>query len=746
MSIKISPLNLTKSSNKTSTEIFIAQPDSLKETLAGKLFVVVEIEEKSADSIKVINYIIDSITNNYYNNEKIFLREKVPSLKVEHIFESSLAKVNEKFTQWYKEENITIPLNKINITLGLIYKNEIHAANHGSNKGLLAYPDANDGAERENYKIADIFSGKKINSKNSKKIFHDVISGYINQGTGLLICNEVLPEYIFNKELTRTLSTLPASGATEHIKNKLKELNTFVSFIGIVIKNSKQERNTQTHSIRSNPAILDNISNDSIINLNQTEDSTEELLTPPGVLFPKKWLKIFKKNDENKQREMNLDIKERIWMKKKRPFLDLFKLLGKLTMKLFSAILRIFSLLSALIIKGLKKIQKIGISKALAKAFTKLKNAFMALGLKNKILIIIAVISLVLFSYNISKKKIEIENEAEQKNYTEISSLIEQKQNKADASLLYSDEDGAKKLYEEIKELLNELPEETEEQIKQHQEFEEKYTAFLEKIRNVIRVDEPERISDLKNLLSGSDPLNMELIGNKLYLGDTSQKSLYNIDLDDDLATVITDTRDRIESLGICAVNENMIYYFNNDLITQFNADNDEFLNLSINPGDANVSSAAIFRNRLYLSDVKNGQILRFNLNGSSYSAPYAWINNNTDLSGAVSMAIDGDIYLLFENGELLKYYRGDLSTFKLEAIDPPLENGNKLRADQEGDNIYILDKNENRIVVFDKQGQFIYQLKYPGLSDLKDFVVDIENKLVYLLNGTQVYKSKLKE
>jgi nucleoside diphosphate kinase len=98
MYYKIAQLMLTPGKKaSTVSDIFIAQPDVIKESLAGKLFILFEIESKKVDSLKVINFLIDNINYHYYQSEKIILREKITSLKVEHIFEDALAKTNKNF-------------------------------------------------------------------------------------------------------------------------------------------------------------------------------------------------------------------------------------------------------------------------------------------------------------------------------------------------------------------------------------------------------------------------------------------------------------------------------------------------------------------------------------------------------------------------------------------------------------------------------------------------------------------------
>jgi len=71
---KIAPLILN-SGKKTggAGQIFIAQPDALKEDLAGKLFILFEAKGKSADLSQIADFLIANLNYYYYENEKISL-------------------------------------------------------------------------------------------------------------------------------------------------------------------------------------------------------------------------------------------------------------------------------------------------------------------------------------------------------------------------------------------------------------------------------------------------------------------------------------------------------------------------------------------------------------------------------------------------------------------------------------------------------------------------------------------------
>jgi len=89
MHYKIASFILNASKHQTgSREVYIAQPDSNLENLAGRVFLLAEIGGKKTEAKKAIDFIIDNINHYYYQDEKIFLQDKIEGLSLDNIFET----------------------------------------------------------------------------------------------------------------------------------------------------------------------------------------------------------------------------------------------------------------------------------------------------------------------------------------------------------------------------------------------------------------------------------------------------------------------------------------------------------------------------------------------------------------------------------------------------------------------------------------------------------------------------------
>ena len=105
---KIAPIILNAGKNTSYSDVFIAQPDSLKENLAGKTFVLAEINSKKNEGRLIFDFLVESLENYYYNDEKILLKDKIEGLKLENIFEAAIAKINKDLNEFLINEKIKI--------------------------------------------------------------------------------------------------------------------------------------------------------------------------------------------------------------------------------------------------------------------------------------------------------------------------------------------------------------------------------------------------------------------------------------------------------------------------------------------------------------------------------------------------------------------------------------------------------------------------------------------------------------
>ena len=155
-----------------------------------------------------------------------------------------------------------------------------------------------------------------------------------------------------------------------------------------------------------------------------------------------------------------------------------------------------------------------------------------------------------------------------------------------------------------------------------------------------------------------------------------------------------------------------------------------------------------VFKKNLYLLDPASNQIWKYTRGSDSYSKRKTYISGETtELSDAISIAIDGSIYALRESGEILKFHAGDKQEFNIKGVIPNLfSNTTKIYTQTEQRNLYVLDSVNNRIVIIEKgqedqNPQYKEQYIIEDIESVQDIYVDQAEQKMYLLDKQKIYE-----
>lgn len=149
----------------------------------------------------------------------------------------------------------------------------------------------------------------------------------------------------------------------------------------------------------------------------------------------------------------------------------------------------------------------------------------------------------------------------------------------------------------------------------------------------------------------------------------------------------------------------------------------------------------------LYLLDKKNNQIWKFIATDTGFSNINNYLNSDTtpDFGKIVSFAIDGSIWILRSDGEVLKFTQGRIDNFTVSGLDIAFKNPSKIYTDDGLKNLYILDKGNKRVVVIEKNGKYYSQYQGDFIGNVQDIVVSEELKKIFLLESSKIYSIDLK-
>ena len=153
--------------------------------------------------------------------------------------------------------------------------------------------------------------------------------------------------------------------------------------------------------------------------------------------------------------------------------------------------------------------------------------------------------------------------------------------------------------------------------------------------------------------------------------------------------------------------------------------------------------ASEIYQNKLYVVAPEN-KIFKYSSSITGFTQETSWLKEGSavSLDDATDLAIDSTLWVLKQNGEILKFFKGAREPFSF-TISPPLTKPVKLFTDLDLKYLYILDAGTNRIVILEKDGELLTQLTAEEFSHVKDFAVDEGEKKIYVLDQGAVFMIK---
>ncbi len=178
---------------------------------------------------------------------------------------------------------------------------------------------------------------------------------------------------------------------------------------------------------------------------------------------------------------------------------------------------------------------------------------------------------------------------------------------------------------------------------------------------------------------------------------------------------------------------EAIVYTLTNDGISK----NDSPTTLVKKDWDKSRGFAA-YGGNFYLLDGKT--VLKFTPATSGYGRN-TYVQGDVVLANAVSIAVDGSVFVLSADGSILKFTKGIADPFSITGLQKPLVNPKQLFTNTNTDNLYIVDQGNNRIVVLQKNGTFVTSYTADILKNAVQIDVHEKEKKIYVLSGDKVWE-----
>ncbi len=747
MSYKVAPLTVNPKQKSTLTsKAFVSQPSAEEELLVGRLFVLMEIDQSRADDFALADFIVKEIYKHYYENEQFFLRDKIANLKIDYIFEAALTKLNHGIAEFLETQKMALRPGSLNIVIGVLHKNRLLFAHTGANKAMLLYrpkPKAN--GVILDYNLLDISEKTQDPTQElatQQKLFANVVNGQIPSQGYFLFANEAVLEYLSKKQLLDIISTLPPTSAAEQIKLLLEQTDAFVPFFALIVKNTSGEEYAIPQGQPSEVAAAPLGGQGSVERLNLTQEKTEQLLSPSGLLTIKKWFNriqpqtaTIKSFAQGTARQLNLatsrlNSRRSSWNLGQKS-IDVLRVIASVGA---DAIRAAFSWITNAEARRSSMEKARAAFRRLLLAARAVPERFSRLTLRNKILLSVIVLCIIGFAGNLIYGGITAQRKAAAARLSEVQSSFEQKEHQLEASLLYGNTEGARTLVEEMGALLNGLPNKTESDKAALADLTTRYQTRLDSLFAVTRLKNPAAFAVLP---AAADSL--ALAGGALYAPRGESKNVYAIDANGQVATL---TYDGFSGSAIRASQDDgTAYFWDGTALVRYSAA-DAFKKAVIEDFPAGTSDAVVYNTRLYAVSLSDKSVYRFNQDKKtfSFSNRQAWNKDAITLPAVSSLSIDGRIYLTGDK-QIKKMAGGYAENLTLDPTTPALEEPTAAVASPDLNYLYVLEPSKKRLLIYTDDGKYLAQYTSDAFDNLHGLALDEANKKMYLLSGQNVYR-----
>jgi len=374
---------------------------------------------------------------------------------------------------------------------------------------------------------------------------------------------------------------------------------------------------------------------------------------------------------------------------------------------------------------------------------------------KSKFLLIIFVVIAAMLAWNVISTDYQKRENDKFEKYSNILSQAENKINEVESIVIYGDFEMARELLADAKNSALEVKSE-------YNKLDDKADTLLRKIQvQFDRVDLVNRISDPKVAVDLSKTKGLKnaggiiKIGKEYYIFDLSNNSLYQADFENNKADCIQtesgDNAGRFKLSTAMAKTGEIIFLTDSNKIAVFNINKEELNNRNIKFSSAapNVKSIASYSSYLYLLEPDSNQIYKHTRLANGFGEGKIWIKDpETNIKDAVSLAIDGSIYVLKSDGSVDKYLRGskiksdDNSDFSIDKLGDPISNPTEIYTRSDLNYFYIIEPQKNRIVLFNKiSGKLVRQYTSESFNNLKNIAIDDKEEKMYVLNEDKVFE-----
>ncbi|MBI2588533.1 hypothetical protein HYW31_02355 [Candidatus Berkelbacteria bacterium] len=703
-------------------------PPSPEKNDYGELFCLVEIQVPWQSSVQIGQSIINTLSREYY--------QAISTSDLEN-FETAILKVNESLGQLSKLGE-TEWIGKLNALLCLVNQSEIHLTFSGRVTAFLL----------RNNKLSSIREEATLESAPPHPLhtFQSLVSGSIEKTDRLIFGNgpetELKNALVFLEE-NPSISLLEIASSLARSISKEKEKTRFNGLV-LELTENPPDANQQNVVYLDEPII-------SLGSLNQKISKLSQKIKPR--------LNFFSQKISQKTRENAFPwAKEYFWP----TFQNELKLAGQAAISLINFLYRqsafwgnrLFKFL-AFKITAQKEKEPFSVhdytapgpkTKTTPPKVSLIVPKLPALKIPRLpwhpiILILVSVLVIVLVVSTL-RRKVRSSREIPT---GETLRQAEVKRDEAKLALLYNEPSKAIELFGQALKTAEQIRQNTGKNKDLGKEATNLMTQInvdLDKLTDTTRLENPTLLTILKN-----EADRIFVAEGKVYSLNKKSGEVFMTNPVDGQTDKIKDLPEKRGIYHAAALlgDKNLLLFTTEKQLFNLNLANGEAEIAVLKEGNfENGRELATYVGNVYLLDPSSSQIFRHRSTKEGFQKGENYLVKKVDLTEAVSFTIDGNVYVLKKNGEVLNLLNGEKQEFTLKNLPKPLDEISKplkIVTDQNSDSLFILDGSLNRVIEFDKKGEFIRQYVLKENQTITDLTINSVVRKMWLLSDKEIFE-----
>jgi len=278
-------------------------------------------------------------------------------------------------------------------------------------------------------------------------------------------------------------------------------------------------------------------------------------------------------------------------------------------------------------------------------------------------------------------------------------------------------------------------------------ELEKKIAEALPKATKEFEVT-PELFFDVSLLKSGNSIESFGMYEDTMAFLDVNAKTVFTLQLSTKNGQIVGggSVLDGSQSVAIHGDN---VYIFTPAGIQVFNAKDKSVKPLVIKKAAdwISIKSMISFGGNIYLLDTGKNRIWKYVATGSAFSDLREFLLPDffPDLSQATGMVIDGSVWLGGTDGTIMRFTQGRDDPFIPKGVDRPFGKNLTVFTNENCTGVYVLDPDNSRVVVLEKDGMYKSQYTYPSAFVPKSLASSEKLGKLFLFSEGKLYTTPLR-